>query len=904
LFDVRPGEYAKTGLMALYLMLVLFAYYILKPVSRALFLNNFDIDRLPWLYILIAGIGGFLTFFYTKMAVKSSLNKAVNFAYVFCIAVLCLFWWLIQFQMDWVIYAFNIWVSLFSIMLVSQGWLVAANVFSSREAKRLYGILGVGSVIGAAFGGQFTAIMVYSIGTTNLVLASAVMVGLSYLAYRAAVAASGKNLSAAKGAEEEESFSFGEIVGNVKRVRHLQVIIAIIVITFIVDVLVEFQFSAYAKMRFQGRDLTAFFGTFYGFWLNLVTFVLQLFLTTFVVSRFGVGGTLQIMPASIAVASVGALAAPSLLSVAAARLIEASTRYSFNKTGMELLYLPLPLELRNRTKAFVDVFVDRFARGLGGIVLVVFNSTTGIEPHQFSIVVMVLAGLWIFLSLAAQREYVATVRKRLELRRLDLDSARITVSDRATIELLERTARGDNGRQAAYALELLSQAPGYRTESLATELGESPHGEVRAKAYEVARKSGSANLVDRALAEIRNARVDGARGAVREAVLYAVWGSDERAGLAGRLLEHPNPEVPASAIDALADYPDLARELIDRDWLNTMSVNDAAERRALAARAVAVRGDSGTEVLYRLLHDPEAAVVAQAIRSAGILKNREYVATMVRHLANPHLRGAAIDALASFGPRVIGTLGDILEDEASPLNVRKNVPRVLREIPEQRSVDVLVRALPVPDLTIRTAVLKALNKMRDAHPELQYRSDSLISQVHEEAKKYFEFHSELAALRDKQEPGPATDLLIRTLKNRLTTTLERLFRLLGLKYPPRQIYAAYLAVNRRQGEEFTAALDFLENVLERELKRVMLPLLDEDSVLARRGHELFQIEPKNLAETLRELIRSNDVWLASCSIAAAAELKLHEVAADIRSVGDSGGKEVADVARAAEAVLA
>jgi hypothetical protein len=39
-------------------------------------------------------------------------------------------------------------------------------------------------------------------------------------------------------------------------------------------------------------------------------------------------------------------------------------------------------------------------------------------------------------------------------------------------------------------------------------------------------------------------------------------------------------------------------------------------------------------------------------------------------------------------------------------------------------------------------------------------------------------------------------------------------------------------------------------------------------------------------------------------MAAAAELGIREVAPDIRSVGDSGGKEVADVARAAEAVLA
>src|SRR5947209_252909 len=162
-FDVRPGEYMRTTCLTLYLMLVLFAYYILKPVSRALFLNNFDIDKLPWLYILIAGVGGILAYFYTKMAVNSSLRRAVDLANIFCVLVLILFWWLIQLKWDWIIYAFNIWVSLFSIILVSQGWIVAANVFNTREAKRLYGILGVGSVIGAAFGGQFTAVMVYYI---------------------------------------------------------------------------------------------------------------------------------------------------------------------------------------------------------------------------------------------------------------------------------------------------------------------------------------------------------------------------------------------------------------------------------------------------------------------------------------------------------------------------------------------------------------------------------------------------------------------------------------------------------------------------------------------------------------------------------------------------------------------
>src|SRR5579884_3896889 len=182
-FDVRPGEYLRTTCMTLYLMLVLFAYYILKPVSRAIFLNQFDIDKLPWLYVLIAGVGGVLAFFYTRLAVKTSLKAAVNFATIFSIAVLVLFWWLIRLHIGWIVYAFNIWVSLFSVSLVAQGWLIAANIFTPREAKRLYGILGVGSVIGAAFGGTFTAYTVHLIGTTNLILASAGMVVLSYIPF-------------------------------------------------------------------------------------------------------------------------------------------------------------------------------------------------------------------------------------------------------------------------------------------------------------------------------------------------------------------------------------------------------------------------------------------------------------------------------------------------------------------------------------------------------------------------------------------------------------------------------------------------------------------------------------------------------------------------------------------------
>jgi hypothetical protein len=51
-------------------------------------------------------------------------------------------------------------------------------------------------------------------------------------------------------------------------------------------------------------------------------------------------------------------------------------------------------------------------------------------------------------------------------------------------------------------------------------------------------------------------------------------------------------------------------------------------------------------------------------------------------------------------------------------------------------------------------------------------------------------------------------------------------------------------------------------------------------------------------------MRSGDPWLVSCAMASAAELKIRDVAPDIREVGELSGHEVAEVARSAGLALA
>jgi HEAT repeat protein len=580
-----------------------------------------------------------------------------------------------------------------------------------------------------------------------------------------------------------------------------------------------------------------------------------------------------------------------------------------NRTGMELLYLPLPGELRNRIKAFVDIFFDRMSRGLGSVILIFMTSLLNMDNlgPSIRVIALVVIGLtlpWMLLSLRARKEYVATIRKRLESRRLDLAGERITVNDPGTVRVLEQAAAGGNSRQAAYALSLLGEAPGYDPRPLLRQLAASEFPEVRAKVYDLSRSTGFSELLDGAIQEVRGApRSDDAP--VKEAVAYALSVAPKGAALATELLEHADVRVSEGVLEALAGQPEAARDLITHGWIAQNAADPDPLRRALAAHAIAVCGDQGTEALYRLLEDPDPEVVAAACRAAGTLRSRAYLNTLVKHLGNSRLRGTVIEALAGYGPQIVGTLGDMLGDENFPVRIRRQIPRVLKAIPHQRSVDVLLSIIGHPDIDLRAAVLKALNRLRETAPRLNFENMFLTQQILNEAHYYFELNAALAPLRERRNSGHTpTGLLVRTIEERLRQTLDRLFRLLGLRYPPKEIYSSYLAVSRRRAEDIPAALDFLDHVLERDLKRILLPLLDAPDRVLEKGRDLFGVDVPDAESAIRDLIRSHDPWLAVCAIAAAAELRLRRLAPDIARAAQTAEAEISEVARSAHAALA
>ena len=148
----------------------------------------------------------------------------------------------------------------------------------------------------------------------------------------------------------------------------------------------------------------------------------------------------------------GALWAPQI-----ARVLDSTLRYTVDKTTREILFLPLPADLKYRAKPFIDVTMDRFSKALAAIVLLVLVQPWGLDLdwRELSYASLALAGVWIVSTLVARREYLASFRRSIGARTIAPDAIRADVADAATIETLVEELSNPDEPAVLYAITML-----------------------------------------------------------------------------------------------------------------------------------------------------------------------------------------------------------------------------------------------------------------------------------------------------------------------------------------------------------------------------------------------------------------------------------------------------------------
>jgi len=903
ILNIDPGDLGRGSLLCACLFLVISSYKIGGVAGAALFLSRFQARQLAYADISSSVLVAAVIAGYVLIARRFLFRDLLVASMIFFAATWALFWGLAHYyaHLVWVFPALYVWVKIFGVLGATQIWTLANYVLTTREAKRVFGMVGGGAIAGGIFAGFLSTTMAKRFGTESLLLAMALFVlicgGLVILVWRSGRAlVGGAHGTAGKSAETVPR----NLVASMRLLfssPYLLAIATLICISSLVVTLTGWQFLAIGKQFLVKKDAMAvFFGNFY-FYAGILGLLFQLLLTARFLRRFGIGTALFLLPVTVFLGSAGLLAFGTLVSAVVLKGGDQVLRYSVDKSTAELLYLPIPAGVKLQVKWFIDTVIWRLGDGLSGLAVLIFATSLHWPARQISWIVLLLACGWLVAVSVARRQYVATLRESISQHRLDVEQASAPVLDRSTTDLLTTNLSASDPKDILYALSLFEVEQRRAAHPVIRDLLQHPSSEVRQKALAILSASGDTSVLPTVHGMLKDPEI-----AVRtEAMLYLVHHAHvDPLVLLGELRECEDFSV-RSAMAAYLAHPGEAQNLeAARAILGEMAgeEGEAGQRtRREAARLLGELPDSFDPLLSRLLEDPSSEVVREAIRSVGLLRKEALAPQLLKEFRNPELHEITTQALVSFGDSVVGLLRDRLEDPGAPAEERREIPVVLKSIGTPAAADALLENVMEGDSILRFKVISALNKLHRDHPEIPLDFQLLETVLAAEVLGHYRTYQILETFSGTENEVEGA------LAESLEQELERIFRLLGLLYPQMDSYAVYLGLQSKDKTVYDNALEFLENVLKSALRGTLVPLLDgrvTPKERAQLANQLVRTKLENREQAVKELVSSDDPWLKSCGAYAIGSFRMKCMAKELEDCLDHADPLLRETARAAK----
>jgi AAA family ATP:ADP antiporter len=830
---LEPGDIRRVAPMVAAYGLTLTIIYVLKPARNAIFLDRLGVEQLPWVLMLVALVGGVTTVLYSRSTSMLPVERLVPATFAVLGGILLIFRALLPLQAGWVVFAFYIFVQVFGLLSTSLMWLWANAAFDPREARRLFGLIGTGGIVGSIVGGFFTGQVAGAVGTVNLLFVAALLIGLVLFVLRLA--------PAARSAPVHRSTD-ASTAADLRLPRLLAVNAGLIAI---VAVFVDVQFNDLVARTFEDADRkAAFFGRFFA-GISLLSLVVQMSVTPWLLRHHGVGVALGVLPGALGAGALAFWAVPQFPIGALPKAADGGFRHSVHKAASEVAFLPIPGDVKKRIKLIIDTFVDTAATGLGALTVLVLTGPLAFGYADLTaLVVMLLVGVGV-LTYRLRGAYVDAFRRALETRRIDLADLTTGLDEASVLKALRTALTSDNPRQIAYGLDLASSLRTSALRDSLTRLLEHPTATIRCRALEVLGRQSDAVPAER-LEDI--VRRDETAEVQAEALVQLLQGDLDRArSRLAAMLDQPGSEL--GALMAVGRLPDVADELLTPERIDRFKRGDEPTRAALAG-ALAVAGRR--EVLADLLDNAPHTVARAAMDGMARSHDPRYVDWLAQSLSDRALRGTARRTLSQLGDRAADAMGSVLSDPRSRLAERRIALRVLSDMDSALSEGRLTDALFAPEpMLARTAVEGLLRRRQRSG--LSPAARTVRRAIDDRIDTLALVEATLAHLARGSET-PRRRLFAQAVRERRDSSREEIFSLLALLYPVDAILDAQRGLE--SDRDRANALEYLENTLSVALRERLIPLLESTaSAPSRSAAELFEAWQQQ-----------KDPWLRACAV--------------------------------------
>jgi AAA family ATP:ADP antiporter len=883
LTNIHEGEGRVVFLMLAYGFLAMASYYVVKPVRNALFVERLGADNLAYVYILTAIFVSLMMIVYSRYVHKIGHVTLIVGTLVFLSSNLFLFHWFLNTETFWASGVFYIWGKLYPLLLVSQFWLVGNLLFTTRQAKRLFGPIGVGLIVGGIAGSTVAALAPDIVGSENLLLAAAVM----------PIICAGLVLLLAPHMQDHEGRrSSGRLVGKVSKDAvkllfespHLRWISAILFVTILVGQLLEWQLGQAVELFVPGEDeKTEFYGTFF-LVLNIASVIIQVLFTSLVLRRFGVGVSLLALPLGLLIASVGVFLIPVLLMAALAKGAEGALRYSLDQSTRELLFLPLPTDVKQKVKPLIDLAVYRGGTGVAGILLLIFtqdgqgvlDNVLQLGIRGVSIIALALIGVWIVATFRMKHEFKESVKRLIGIRDVDLNDLIVQRIGKEELGDVRQTLQGGEEDEVVYALGLLRhQDPRTFTREL-RELLEHESPLLRQRSLSLLTRMRHPGVVPEARALLVDPELD-----VRIAAMEYVcrYGTQEPASELRDALADEAYGVRAAAIAVILRHSGSLRKG-DHDALEISEIEDVGgaalealsseedlEARVFAARLLVdadLSEERGRGVMRLLLDDPDPSVRHAALHAAANIDSDELVTLLIERLGRPEDRSAAVEALSKRAPEIRDMLFERLRDSHAAPSQRLSIPRILRGSADQETVDRLLGVLRADETPaqLRYEILKTLGKLRRDRIDLEFGDqEDLEPLLMREVREAYRWARRYDVLTEGQSE---VGFLESTVEQRMHEAAERAFRVLGLEHDLEDLEAAFAALRSSDDLMRQRGFELVDNALPLRKRALFDPLLNSEKSWKERtaaAEERFEVPTESRRDILEALCGADGVFV-------------------------------------------
>jgi ATP:ADP antiporter, AAA family len=404
LIHASPGEVKAVLLAFAYFFFLLSSYYILRPLRDETGISG-GVDKLPWLFsgTFIAMLVAVPAF--SALAARMPRHRFIPIAYRFFIFNILLFWALFSFApADLRVTsarAFFIWTSVYNLFVVSVFWSFMADIFRHEQGLRLFGFIAAGGSAGALAGPLLTTLLVKPLGPANLLLVSALLLEVSVQCVRA-LSRWSQNEPRAQQALGGDFFSGIRLVFRSRFL--LGICLYVVLLTATATILYLEQARIVAHASGDPRERTALFARI-DLVVNLLTLVVQAFVTGRLVKRAGVRFGIGLLPVLSVLGFVALGLAPTLFVLMAVQAVRRAAHYGIERPSREILFTDVNREERYKSKSFIDTVVYRasdagtawMSSGLQALGL-------GAAPLAGTAIALSLVWLWNSLSLARKDE--------------------------------------------------------------------------------------------------------------------------------------------------------------------------------------------------------------------------------------------------------------------------------------------------------------------------------------------------------------------------------------------------------------------------------------------------------------------------------------------------------------------